>query len=355
MAKLIEYDVTGVEESGGGTGIKVKPGVRVAKIVRAVQRTENRKGQPANDIEIALDFGPEFDWGFTYVGLGEASDWKLAELIRAVGLKDKGKMDPDKLVGKIIRVKVNHGTYDGQYSPDIGKLFKAQPGDEDNLGQSMAESASQNGDGPVEDDAGDPDAFVPSREDDPEVGSYDDWDEEGLLAEVSDRGLTLPGGRGSKKDKAVAALRADDNEAADAQDAEPEGDGDGPTYAEGFEPSRESDPEVGSYDDWDVADLEAEANDRGVSIPGGRGNKKDKIVAALRAEDEAAGEGGSGGETQAGDDNYDEWDVEQLTKEWNDRSLGDVPKFRGSGAADRVKAAIIEKLREDDESSPFAS
>src|SRR5881392_807045 len=103
MAKLVEYDVTKVEEAQGGTGVKVRPGVRVARIERCQRREEKRDGTPANDIEVALNFGEEFDCGFTYIGLSEAADWKLAEFIRALGLKEKGKLDPDKMVGKFIR------------------------------------------------------------------------------------------------------------------------------------------------------------------------------------------------------------------------------------------------------------
>src|SRR5262252_4062800 len=130
MAKLIKYDVSGVEEaSGGGTGVKVRPGVHVAKVERCLQREEKRDGTPANDIEVALNFGDEYDWGFTYIGLSDAADWKLAEFIRAMGLKEKGQFDPDKMVGKFLRVKVNSGTYEGEYSPDMGRLMKIQPGD----------------------------------------------------------------------------------------------------------------------------------------------------------------------------------------------------------------------------------
>lgn len=291
MAKLIEYDVTGVEESsGGGTGVKAKPGVHVAKIAKCVQREEKRDGTPANDIEVALNVGEEYDWVFTYIGLSESADWKLAEFIRAVGLKDKGKLDPDKIVGKLIRVKLNSGSYDGEYRPEAGRLMPAQKGDDKLFGEKVSEMSSQNGDDDGPDDEepnvdadgdkiyADPD-FVPSREGDDDVGTYDEWDEADLLAEVEDRGLTLAGGRGKKKDKAIAALRDEDNEVAGAND-EPE-----------------DEPEAG--------------------------------------------------------DEYDDWDLDQLKEEWESRDMGDTPSFRGKNAADRVKAALIEGLRADDEENPF--
>ena len=354
MAKLIEYDVTGVEESQGGTGEKAKPGVYVAKIVKCVQRTQSKGGSAANDLEVALNVGDEYDWVFTYIGLEQKSDWKLAEFVRALNFKDKGRLDPDKAVGQLIRVKLNHDTYEGEYRPRAGRLMKAQPGDE--FGEKASEISSQ--DGPV-DDSRDADgdkiyedsSFVASREDpdDPDVGSYDAWSEDDLAAECNDRGLKV-GGRGNKKDKYIAALRAEDEEVLDvgAGDDEPPS----TNYKEGFEPSREDDPSVGSYDDWTEADLLAEVEDRGMTVPGGRGSKKDKLVAALREEDNSVTD--SSGSAEPGGD-YESWDIEQLTKEWTDRNLGDIPTFRGRGSADRQMAAMVEEIRKDDIENPFSN
>lgn len=294
MAKLIKYDNTGVEESAGGTGVKVRPGVKVARIAKCQQRgpgfeVENKRdGSPANDIEVALDCGPEYDWVFTYIGLSDASDWKLAEFTRALGMKDKGSFDPAKQVGKIIRVKINSGEYEGEYSPTAGKLFPPQPGDE----VGAASETSNKTTGPDDEDS-EPepevaaDGFYREGQPDPEdpnetVGSYDDWEEEDLLAEIEDRGLTMPGGRGAKTAKAIKALREDD--------AAQEGPEDEP-------------------------------------------------------EDGAAGD----------DDEYESMSLEDLQAEWNDRELGDQPKVRGSNAEARLKAKLIEGLRADDGDDPFAA
>lgn len=301
MAKVIEYNVEGVEESSGGTGVKVKPGVRIARIDLCEQRDTKSNGDPADDIRVGLNFGSEFDWGFTYIGLGPASDWKLAEFVRALGLKDKGKFDPDKQKGKFIRVKVNSGTYNNEYSPDMGKLFPAKPGDEKlwaaNEGGVSETSNSAGAAGPDAEDAAEPEAaatadgFVPTREDenDEEVGLYEDWSDEDLLGEAEDRGLTLPGGRGTKKDKAIKALRADDEAAA-------EGGGD----------------DGGA--DTPAADADADAPD--------------------------------------GDD-YDDWDVEQLEKEWNEREMGDLPVVKGRNREARYAAQLRADLRQDDVDNPF--
>lgn len=295
MAKLIEYDVSGVEESsGGGTGVKVRPGVHVAKIERCTERTEKRDGSPANDIEVALNFGEEFDWGFTYIGLSQAADWKLAEFIRALGLKDKGKLDPDKMVGKYLRVKVNSGTYEGEYSPDMGRLMKIQKGDIE---------AWQSGNGTA-----------------------------------------------SEFSQSAAAGPDTDEEAGD----EPEASGDS-FYREGQPDPEDPNETVGAYDDWPDEDLEAEVNDRGLTLPGGRGSKKNKMMAALRADDEAQGtaEAGEDEAEAEGEDDYDEWDLDQLKAEWAERELGDLPVIRGRNSEARLQAKLIEELRDDDKANPF--
>ena len=292
MAKLIKYDVSGVEESGGGTGVKVKPGLRIAKIVRCQQREAKRDGSPANDIEVALDFGSEYDWGFTYIGLSEAADWKLAEFVRAVGLKDRGQFDPDKMLDKFVRVKVNSGQYEGEYSPQMGKLMKAVSGDDETWAEgngSVSELSGSSKSGPEDDD--------------------DNGDD-------------------------------DDDAAVDTK-----------TYSKaGFEPSREGE-EFGSYDDWTDDDLYAEAEDRDLTLPGGRGSKRNKTIAALRAEDNAVSDAADEAETT--EDDYDEWDLDQLKEEWDQRQLGKLPAIRGRGAEESMMAAIIEQLRADDSENPF--
>src|SRR5215831_5440563 len=286
MAKLIEYD---------NTGVKVRPGVHVAKIERCAQREEKRDGSPANDIEVALNFGEEFDWGFTYIGLSDAADWKLAEFIRAMGLKEKGQFDPDKMVGKFLRVKVNSGTYEGEYSPDMGRLMKIQPGD------------------------------------------IEAWQS----------------GNGTASEFSSSAAAGPDLEEGE-EEAEAEASSDS-FYREGQPDPEDPNETVGSYDEWPDEDLEAEVNDRSLTLPGGRGSKKNKMIAALRADDEAQGSAEESDEesSEEGGDDYDEWDLDQLKAEWAERELGDLPSIRGRNADARLQAKLITELREDDKANPF--
>jgi hypothetical protein len=279
VAKLIEYDVSGVEDSGGG-GVQPKQGVYPAEIVVCEQRDTRADGSPANDIHIALKLGADYAWVHSYIGLSDSSDWKLKEFINAVGLKDKGKMDPEKLKGKIIKVKINPDSYEGEYRARAGRLMKAAKGDK-----------------------------------------------------------ILPAGATTEEEEPEEA----EEEAAEETTEE----------SSDFSPSRESDPDVGSYDDWDDADLESEVEDRGVTVPGGRGKKRDKWIAALRSDDEEGGEEAEEEEATASEDDYDEWDVDMLTSEVEERDLEMPDKPKGKNAAERFKAKIIELLRADDSDNPF--
>jgi len=283
VAKLIQYDVTGVEESRGGTGVKAKPGVYIAEIMLCTQRDQNRAGQPANDLEVALNVGSEYDWVFTYIGLGPASDWKLAEFVRAVGINEKGKMDPDKMVGKKLRVKINPDTWNSEYTARAGRLMPILNGDKEPGKVSEISSTGEETDEDVEEPTSEatgadeyPGGYQPQREDDDD--NYDDWSDEDVIGEASDRGLTLPGGRGSKRDKAVKALRADDEAHTQQPVDDDEGDDD--------------DGEAEDYSSWSTDELVKEYSERGFEddVPEFKGrnaeNRQRKaIIEALEADD----------------------------------------------------------------------
>ena len=274
MSPKVTYDNTGVEESsGGGTGVKAPPAVYVARIERVTKRDAKKDGSSVNDLEVVLNVGDEYDWLWSYVGLDKASDWKLAEFTRALGMPEKGGFDPETLKGKLVRVKVNPGAYEGNPSPKVGRFM---PVLEDDVFEGSDSAAEATPDGPDDgpDDAAPASAaaggFEPTREDpeDEDVGAYEDWDDDDLIGEANDRGLTLPGGRGAKRDKAIKALRADDEEAGESPAAE--------------------EPEAGApaddYDEWTLDDLIAEAKDRNLELPKGR-KTTEKVIGALREDD----------------------------------------------------------------------
>lgn len=282
----IKYDVSDVEVSDVNYN-QPKPGVYGAKIFDATPRNTDGK----NDIEVIVEVTDKGEFQaarlWTYVHLGEASRWKMRELTDAVGLPPKGVLDTDKLVGKKLKIKVNAGSYEGEYRARVQRFLKA--------GDSV--------DGSDESDDGD----------------YDNWELDDLKAEVEERGLEIAGRK--SKEKLIAALLEDDG---GSEEEEPE---------ESEEEESEDD-----YDTWSVDDLKTEAEEKGV-IGNISGRKtKEKLIEALRAEsvDDAEPE-----------DDYDEWDIEELISEANDRSL-DLPAGRKS------KEKLISLLRADDAEDPFA-
>lgn len=281
----VTYNNEGIEEGGGGGSVQPKPGVYVAKIVRAEVRTEKSDGSPANDLHLVFDIGSNYVWLHSYVGLGAGSEWKLAELTRALGLREKGSFDSDTLKGKIIKIKVNPDTYEGNYQGKAGRFMKANKSDkilphEDDpvAGGSDADDAD---DTDTDADTGDEREFWDGAsreidengEPDEEVGSYDDWSDEDLEAEVNDRGCDdlMPGGRGKKRDKHIKALRAEDElfYAGDDQGDDSDDDGEEP----------EDD-----YDNMSLEDLIAEAKSREITLP--RGRKTEQQVIDLLREDD---------------------------------------------------------------------
>lgn len=302
MASIVEYDVTNVEESEYGDGTEEpKPGIYPARIIRAERRTEKSDGKPANDIKVLMSLGGDYRLKASYIGLGDESDWKLKEFIRALDLKEKGKLDLEKLGGKMIRVKINPDTWENEYQGKVGRLMKGQPDDE-----LPKPGASSNGAGPA----------ASANDDEPEAGP------QGTV-----------------------------------------GSGYPPTdeFPDGYEPVREdeNDDNVGSYDDWSDEDVEAEFKDRALTAPGGRGKKRDKMITALRADDanpiEPEGEADAEPTTSGEEDDYETWSVEELEKEFADRNLDLPSKPRGSNAATRYATALVEALRADDAADPFES
>lgn len=252
MAKLT-YDVSDVEESGGGE--VPKPGTYTAKIVEAEHRTEKADGSPANDIKLTLSLGDEYRYLYTYIGLSKSSAWKLKELTTALGLKDKGQIDTDKLKGKVLSIQVKADTYDGEPTAKVGKLFKAKDGAKVGGGK----PAAADDDGPDDE----------PETDEPEGGEdYSEWSLEDLQAEHEERGLDAIRGR-KTKDKYIEALEADDEAKAD-------GDGD-----DGEEPE-DAEPED-DYDEWSQDELVAELEERELKVEGRK--TKEKLIAALRADD----------------------------------------------------------------------
>lgn len=292
MSPVIKYDVTDVEPNEGAY-LQPQPGLYDAKIVELNPRNSDGK----NDIEVIVEVitKGEFQGAklWSYINQGEASRWKMREFTDALDLPAKGGFDTTKNIGKKVRIKVTAGSWEGEYRARLQRFLK--PGD-----------SVDGDDGAASGDVG-----------------YDDWSDDDIKAELEEKELKVAGRW--TREKAVALLEeADDGS----------GGGNDDDAAAASEPEDE-------YDEWSLDDLKAEAEEKGIlgNVPGRK--TKEKLIEALRA---AAG--GSGDDAAAGEDDYDEWDIEELIQEAKDRDL-EIPSGR------KTTEKMIALLREDDNADPF--
>lgn len=269
MAK-IKYNVKGVER-GGGNYEQPKPGLYEMEIKEANHRDADGK----NDIELVLevtkgnnDFVGARVW--TYVGLGEASQWKLAELTDALGLPESGTLDTTKLLGKKMKVKINADSWNDQYRARAGRFapLEAEATDDDAAADpdADADDPDAGGDEPITIELNDVELS-----NDPDY--YDDWSDDDLKEEIENQSLDVKG-RFSRK-KVVEALVALVNENGGGGN-----DGDDPDAAAGNDDGDE-------YDDTDVwtdKALAEEYKKRGLDTIEGKKNRQ-KVIEALRADD----------------------------------------------------------------------
>jgi hypothetical protein len=295
----VKYDVTDVEVRDGDF-VQPQPGLYPVKIIEANRRDSDGK----NDIEVIVELeGKEFAGArlWSYVNFGEASRWKVREFTDALGMPPKGEIDTAKLVGKKCQVKVSAGTYEGEYRARLQRWL------------------------PLSDSA--------DASDDEE--DYSKWELDDLKAEVEERELTISGR--ATKAKLVEALQTHDELGGSVKSSDDDEDD------EDDEPAGTSD-EGEDYSEWELDELKSEAEDRGIlgNIPGRK--TKEKLIAALEADD--AGPDDEDDEPASeNEDDYDEWSEDELTSEVKDREL----EVKGR----KTKEKMIEALRKDDNTEAF--
>jgi hypothetical protein len=108
------------------------------------------------------------------------------------------------------------------------------------------------------------------------------------------------------------------------------------------EKAKDADTPDESYDDWSVEDLVAEIEERELEVPKGRKTAA-RLVAILVSDDEGETEpdDDDGDDDAAAADEYDDWPVDDLIAEIEEREL-DLPKGR------KTKATLIQILRDAD-------
>jgi len=299
----IRYDVSDVE-SGERNYVQPKPGLYDAKVVEANARQTDGK----NDIEVIVELTAKGEyqgarlWG--YVHLGEASRWKVRELTDAVGLPAKGTIDTDKLVGKKLKVKVSASEWEGEYRARLQRFLSASDADDGD------DAEEEEGEGEGED--------------------YSTWSLDDLKAEVEERGLEGNITGSKTKKKLIEVLEGDDNGPASGEEEEEEEE----------EEEDDAEDDAVDYSSMSLGELKEAASEAGLTVKG----PKSKYVTALE-EWAASGDAEDDDEAEPEyEDDYDEWELEELTSEVSDREL----KVTGR----KTKEKLIAALRADD-ASPF--
>jgi hypothetical protein len=138
---VIKYDVSGVEPSEDRPLIPVD--VYTCKLVQCLDAKPSGKDRRLELIFEIVSGDYKGQKLYEYVVLNEASEWKLAEFIRSLGLKDKGNLDPNKILGTLLSVKTKIETSDAYGSQArVARMMLLKDGE-----SADAEDLSEDGEG----------------------------------------------------------------------------------------------------------------------------------------------------------------------------------------------------------------
>lgn len=266
-----------IKDPEGGGFKQPTPGLYTAKVHKIVEETSKAGNDMLTvSLKITNRKGPQKEFKGTvvrsWVALTEAAEFKLVEFLKACNVKvKKGDMsfDPDKLVGTELQVKIEGGTYNGDYSANVALLLplsaeveeEEEEEDDDEADDSdLEEDDEDEEEADDEDEDEEDDEDEEEDEDDDEI-DLDDLNLKELRALASERKVKL-----RKEDKAGAIrkkLRAAEAAAAEAEDDEGEDD---------------------DYNEWSLADLRTECEARGIEFTDKA--RKPKLVKLLLEDDE---------------------------------------------------------------------
>jgi len=293
----LKYDVRGVE-SGQDFDEPIPKGVYRMTVLSCIQ-TKSSKGNDMLELELEIIKGKyKGRRVWDYVVLTKKSEWKLASLVRALGMKEKGSINPEKLQGKTLTAKVKLETYtteddDGdevtKVTNKIASLLPKKEAEEaDEEEEEGEEAEEEEADGDEEEE----------EESDEEEDEDEDGDEEGYTEEeingsskeelkeiISDEELEI---RVTKKTK-VAALRKKVLEALEEAELMETEEEDEP------EEDEEGDEEEQDYSEMSLSELKEELKERELKVSG----KKPALIKRLEKDDEEE-------EDEGGDDDGDE-------------------------------------------------
>jgi hypothetical protein len=191
----IKHDVTNIEDTGGFEPPPI--GLYRAEIVEA----EDTVSSNGNDmLALVLELrGGKFDGRkiWEYITYSSAM-WRLKQLVKACGLREKGGWDTDDVIGQEVMVRLKHEQQDEQFGGGVRarvNAILALPDDTEDLeGSSNGSEAEDESEGDGDDDA---------------IEDYSELSLAELRAECQERGLKSAG----PKKVLVQRLEKDDEDA----------------------------------------------------------------------------------------------------------------------------------------------
>ena len=268
MAK-VKYDVSNVEDIQMN---HAPVGVYRAKVADVDGPKQSSSGNPMLEVrfELTHDATGKASNGWApvwYYPLLEhdhpLSQARLKEFLLAFGLRPKGTLDTDKLVGKSVQLRLKADTdQDGDYRPRIAKVMALPEADE-------AEA---------EEEPEEPEAEAEGDDDDLDLDSMDRTE---LKALIKDEGLDVRVLKKMTDDDIRTAILEAWPEDEDEEEADEEEDDEAEDEAE-EEPEAEADEdEDDGYDSMSVAELKAELKERELATNGA----KKVLIGRLRKDD----------------------------------------------------------------------
>jgi len=212
-------------------------------------------------------------------------EWKMDQWLNAIGIETEGvdevSFDTQDFVGKIVRGRVVEDFYDGDYRPKLGRVFPVVAEEEDEEGWEEDSEVEAEAEDEAEADESPADLDDYTSEDLTGLGERADAEEADAVEEVS-RLADLAGLDSNEYEtwgevaEAVAATlkpkAAPAKKAAAKKAAAP---------AKKAAAAQAEEAPEDDYETWEVADLRAEAEGRGLA----KGGAKAALIARLRADD----------------------------------------------------------------------
>lgn len=262
----IKYDVTGVDDVQDGNPAPVgmyrarvknvdgpKASSKGNTMLEVVfELTHDAQGKKLTESFMPLWYYPLFDHESAFVNA------RLKEFLFAFGLKPKGALDPEKLVGKSVQVKLKSDTdQDGDYRPRIAKVLGLATADE-------PEPDEPDDEAEPDDDEEELDLSAMSRIELKRLIKEEELDIK-VLKSMSDDAL---------RDAIAEAMAVDEDE----DEAEPDDEDD---EEEDDESTAASNGHPEDYSSWTVADLKKELAERELPANGSK-----KVLAARLTKDD---------------------------------------------------------------------